>query len=261
MGPGERGVGPAAEPAQPTGQRICPPPDGCSRESPLPSQSNFFGRLFRAYVDDEFTAGPASNEPELRAGRWPRRPLGLAAVPELVSGRGFPLIGVPLQHGRDWLLLLTKALYGTRPWHRGEFLLKDQRIKIYGWIKRFRRLSARPRTWNMPTSYWIFSNEAGAEPGHRALRAEANTGATGPTSTGASGPRRPGGTDYRHMTAGGWFSHQLCCGRQQTCAVLDPTEHYFNLVHSPAQLRSSYHHRRALDRHARTSRRSLPLDN
>jgi len=80
-------------------------PKDTPASSPTES-SNFFGRLFKAYVD-EFKDAP-SNEPEP-----PRRalPAPLDSPPFPSSEwQGFPLIGVP--YGTKEYPL-TKALYGT----------------------------------------------------------------------------------------------------------------------------------------------------
>src|SRR4029077_18569105 len=114
-----------------------------------PKDSTFSAWFIGAYVD-EFKDLP-SNEPEP-----PRRalPAPLDSPPFPGSEwQGFPLVGVPYSTKE---YPLTKALYGTPG--IGDFL-REQRIKIYGWINASVNLSTSDDS-NMPTSYWIFPNEA-----------------------------------------------------------------------------------------------------
>src|SRR5438105_12375728 len=120
---------------------------GALAQEPTESH-NFFGRLFRAYVD-EFRDTP-SNEPEPLRRALPA-PLDSPPFPSS-EWQGFPLVGVPYGT-KDYPL--TKALYGTGAF--GEFL-KEQRIKVYGWINASGNWSSSSNS-NMPTSYWIFANE------------------------------------------------------------------------------------------------------
>src|ERR1700730_16747886 len=138
----------AQQPAQQPPAQPAQLPKDTPASSPT-EPSNFFGSLFKAYVD-EFKDAP-SNEPEP-----PRRALASPLdSPPFPSSQwhGFPLIGVP--YGTKEYPL-TKAVYGTPG--LGDFL-KNQRIKIDGCIKAPGNLSTAEDS-NIPTSYWICPNEA-----------------------------------------------------------------------------------------------------
>src|SRR6266850_7696762 len=198
---------------QPAGQPAQPPKD--TPASPPAESSNFFGRLFKAYVD-EFKDAP-SNEPEP-----PRRalPAPLDSPPFPSSDwQGFPLIGVPYSTKE---YPLTKALYGTPG--IGDFF-REQRIKIYGWINASVNLSTSDDS-NIPTSYWIFPNEAVLNQGIVRFEREVDSVQQDHVDWGFRSTWL-GGTDYRYMTAGGWFSYQLL--RDNNKYGFDPTEQYVNL--------------------------------
>jgi hypothetical protein len=211
LGSGALAQQPSPQPTAPT----APQPTGAPASPPAES-SNFFGRLFRAYVD-EFKDAPASNEPEPPRRALPS-PLDSPPFPSS-EWQGFPLIGVPYST-KDYPL--TKALYGTPG--IGEFL-KDQRIKIYGWINASGNWSTSDDS-NIPTSYWIFPNEAVFNQGIVRFEREVNTVQQDHIDWGFRSTWL-GGTDYRYMTAGGWFSYQLL--RDNNKYGFDPTEQYFNL--------------------------------
>jgi len=197
---------PAAQPAEPA--------KDASAASPA-EPSNFFGRLFKAYVD-EFKDLP-SNEPEP-----PRRalPAPLDSPPFPSSEwQGFPLVGVPYSTKE---YPLTKALYGTPG--IGDFL-REQRIKIYGWINASVNLSTSDDS-NMPTSYWIFPNEAVLNQAIVRFEREVDSVQQNHVDWGFRSTWL-GGTDYRYMTSGGWFSYQLL--KDNNKYGFDPTEQYLNL--------------------------------
>ena len=211
LGSGALAQQPAPQPTSPTAPQPTDAP-----ASPPAESSNFFGRLFRAYVD-EFKDAPASNEPEPPRRALPS-PMDSPPVPSS-EWQGFPLIGVPYST-KDYPL--TKALYGTPG--IGEFL-KDQRIKIYGWINASGNWSTSEDS-NIPTSYWIFPNEAVFNQGIVRFEREVNTVQQDHIDWGFRSTWL-GGTDYRYMTAGGWFSYQLL--KDNNMYGFDPTEQYFNL--------------------------------
>jgi len=199
-------------------QQTAPPPASGASEpaaSPPAGPSSFFGRFFRAYVD-EFKDTP-SNEPEP-----PRRalPAPLESPPFPSSEwQGFPLIGVPYSTKE---YPLTKALYGTPG--LGDFL-KEQRIKIYGWLNGSGNWSTSDNS-NMPTSYWIFPNEAVFNQGIIRVEREVDTVQQSHIDWGFRSTYL-GGTDYRYMTAGGWLSNQLLVDNNKY--GFDLTEQYVNV--------------------------------
>jgi len=198
---------------QPAGQPAQPPKD--TPASPPAESSNFFGRFFGAYVD-EFKEAP-SNEPEP-----PRRalPAPLDSPPFPSSEwQGFPLVGVP--YGTKEYPL-TKALYGTPI--IGDFL-KGNRIKIYGWINASGNWSSASDS-NMPTSYWIFPNEPVLNQAIVRFEREVDSVQQNHIDWGFRSTWL-GGTDYRYMTSGGWFSDQLL--KHNNKYGFDPTEQYLNL--------------------------------
>jgi hypothetical protein len=198
---------------QPAGPPAQPPKD--AQASPRAEPSNFFGRFFGAYVD-EFKEAP-SNEPEP-----PRRalPAPLDSPPFPSSEwQGFPLVGVP--YGTKEYPL-TKALYGTPG--IGDFL-KGNRIKIYGWINASGNWSTASDS-NMPTSYWIFPNEPVLNQAIVRFEREVDSVQQNHIDWGFRSTWL-GGTDYRYMTSGGWFSDQLL--KHNNKYGFDPTEQYLNL--------------------------------
>jgi len=198
---------------QPAGQPAQPPKD--TPASPPAESSNFFGRFFGAYVD-EFKEAP-SNEPEP-----PRRalPAPLDSPPFPSSEwQGFPIVGVPYSTKE---YPLTKALWGTPV--IGDFL-KDNRIKIYGWINASGNWSTASDS-NMPTSYWIFPNEPVLNQAIVRFEREVDSVQQNHIDWGFRSTWL-GGTDYRYMTSGGWFSDQLL--KHNNKYGFDPTEQYLNL--------------------------------
>jgi len=199
-------------------QQPAPPPGSGTSEpaaSPPDGPSSFFGRFFKAYVD-EFKDAP-SNEPEP-----PRRalPAPLESPPFPSSEwQGFPLIGVPYSTKE---YPLTKALYGTPG--IGDFL-KEQRIKIYGWVNASGNWSTSDDS-NMPTSYWIFPNTAVLNQAIVRFEREVDTVQQDHIDWGFRSTWL-GGTDYRYMTAGGWFSYQLL--KDNNMYGFDPTEQYIDV--------------------------------
>ena len=182
---------------------------------PAPQRTNFFSRFFGAYVDE--LKDTPSNEPEA-----PRRalPAPLDSPPFPASEwQGFPLIGVP--YGTKEYPL-TKALYGTPG--IGDFL-KGQRIKVYGWINASGNWSTSDDS-NMPTSYWIFPNQPVLNQAILRFEREVDSVQQNHIDWGFRSTWLYG-TDYRYMTAGGWFSEQLL--EHNRMYGFDPTEQYINV--------------------------------
>jgi len=183
--------------------------------APEPASQGFFGTLWRAYLD-EFRQ-PPSDEPEP-----PRRalPAPLDSPPFPSSEwQGFPLIGVPYSTKE---YPLTKALYAIPG--LGDFM-KNERIKVYGWANASGNWSTSDNS-NMPTSYWIFPNEVVLNQLVLKIEREVDTVQTDHIDWGFRSTWLYG-TDYRYMTAGGWFSYQLLLNNQKY--GFDPTEQYVNI--------------------------------
>jgi len=79
---------------------------------------------------------------------------------------------------------------------------------------------------NIPTSYWIFPNEPVLNQAILRFEREADTVQTDHIDWGFRSTWLYG-TDYRYMTAGGWFSGQLL--EQNQKYGFDPTEQYLNV--------------------------------
>jgi hypothetical protein len=192
------------------------PPATTPAATTEPTSQGFFRTLWRAYVD-EFMPGPSAEEPEP-----PRRalPAPLDSPPFPSSEwQGFPLIGVP--YGTKEYPL-TKALYATPG--LGPFL-KENRIKVYGWLNASVNGSTSDNS-NMPSSYWIFPNQAVLNQGLFRVEREVDTVQTNRIDWGFRSTFLYG-TDYRYITAGGWMSDQLLKYNQKY--GLDLTEQYINI--------------------------------
>lgn len=174
----------------------------------------FFGRLWNAYVE-EFNPSPAglSTEPEPARRALPA-PWDSPPYPS-AEYQGSPLIGVPIST-KEYPLM--KALGGTS---LGE-LMRDNRIKMYGWVNGSYNWSTSSNS-NMPSSYWIVPKSVILEQAVLRLEREADTVQTDHVDVGF---RLTGlyGSNYRYMTAGGYFSNQLL--RQNHRYGFDPTEIY-----------------------------------
>jgi Putative beta-barrel porin-2, OmpL-like. bbp2 len=190
-----------------------PPP--ASAPAPAPVRSNFFSRLFGAYLDEFRDAPSDESEPPRRA-----LPAPLDSPPFPSSEwQGFPLVGVPYSTKE---YPLTKALYGTGA--VGDFL-KQQRIKAYGWINASGNWAS-SKDSNIPTSYWIFPNQPVLNQVIFRVEREVDSVQTDHVDFGFRSTILFG-TDYRYMTSGGWFSDQLL--EHNNKYGWDPTEQYINL--------------------------------
>jgi hypothetical protein len=132
--------------------------------------------------------------------------------------QGYPLIGVPPDSS---VYPLMKAIYGG-PW--GEEI-KDSRIKLYGWINASGNWSTAQHS-NIPTSYWIVPNRLEMDQTVIRLERQVDSVQTDHWDWGFRSTALYG-TDYRFMTAGGWFSDQLL--HNNRLYGFDPTEQYFDL--------------------------------
>jgi hypothetical protein len=175
----------------------------------------FFRRLFNAYRD-EFTAQPASDEPEP-----PRRamPSPLESPPFPSSEyQGYPLIGVPYTT-KEWPL--QTALEGT--W-LGDFLKKN-RIYTYGWVVAAGNWSTSKNS-NLPDSYWLVPNEPILDQAIFRIERPVDSVQTDHIDIGFRSTFLYG-SDYRFITAGGWLSEQLL--HHDQLYGFDMTEQYIDV--------------------------------
>lgn len=174
---------------------VVAPASGALAQQPEPH--NFFGRFFQAYIDEFKEAPPTEPEPPRRVAP---APLDSPPFPSS-EWQGYPLVGVPYSTKE---YPLTKALYGTPG--IGPFL-KDHRIKIYGWVNASGNWST-SKDSNIPTSYWIFPNEPVLNQAILRFEREVDSVQQEHIDWGFRSTWLYG-TDYRFVTAGGWFSDQL----------------------------------------------------
>ena len=175
----------------------------------------FFRRFFDAYYDG-FKEQPESNEPEPA-----RRGLPAAFQSPPYPGseyQGYPLIGVPYSSG-PWPLM--KALAGTPV---GDFL-NDYRINVYGWVTGGANFSSSSHS-NMPEAYWFSPNDVVLDQFLFRIERGVDTVQKDHIDWGFRSSFLYG-TDYRYMTAGGWFEWQLLRYNQKY--GFDPTEQYVDV--------------------------------
>jgi hypothetical protein len=110
--------------------------------------------------------------------------------------QGYPLIGVPPDTTR-WSLM--KAMQGT--WF-GD-ILDAERIRTYGWINASANVS-NGRNSNTPDSYWIVPNSVQLDQLVVRMERQVDTVQTDHIDWGFRSTVLFG-TDYRYMTAGGWW--------------------------------------------------------
>jgi hypothetical protein len=198
----------SVEPKATTSKKDKSPPCAACQES----QTSFLRRFISAYKptkekDEENTDAV---EPMRRALPAP------FASPPFPTGewQGFPLLGVPPS---DSAYPLMKALYGD--------CAKEQRTKVYGWFNGSGNYSTNSVS-NVPSSYWIDANHLVLNQFVFRVEREVDSVQTDHIDVGF---RSTGlfGTDYRYMTAGGWFSDQLLVHNRLYGA--DPTEQYINV--------------------------------
>lgn len=174
----------------------------------------FLKRLFRAYAD-EFAPSPDTGasgpEPARRAlpAPWDSPPYPSSEY------QGSPLVGVPVGT-KEYPLM--KALGGT--W-LGD-AMKENRIKTYGWVNGSYNWSNANNS-NQPTSYWIIPKSVVLEQAILKVEREVDTVQTDHVDWGFRITSLYG-SNYRYMTSGGWFSHQLL--KQNLRYGYDPTEFY-----------------------------------
>jgi hypothetical protein len=166
----------------------------------------------------------AKSAEEARESKEPQRRALPAPLPSppMPSGewQGYPLIGLP-PDTTEWPMM--KTLQGTWP---GD-LLNSERIRVYGWLNAAGNVST-SRNSNMPDSYWIVPNSFQLD--QAVLRAERQVDSAqtdhidwGFRSTVLFG------TDYRYMTAGGWWPADTQLLTHNFLYGLDFTEQYLDL--------------------------------
>jgi hypothetical protein len=132
--------------------------------------------------------------------------------------QGYPLIGVPPDNTM-WPLM--KALQGTPG---GDFLISN-RTRFYGWVTAEGNWST-SRDANTPDSYWIRPNKLDVDQVLFRLERNLDSVQTDHIDWGFRSTALYG-IDYRYMTAGGWFSHQLL--EHNLLYGWDPTEQYIDV--------------------------------
>ncbi|MBI3820833.1 MAG: outer membrane beta-barrel protein [Planctomycetes bacterium] len=132
--------------------------------------------------------------------------------------QGYPLIGVPPS---TTTYPLTDLIWSTSVGSA----LKDERIKIYGWINGSANWSTSKHS-NMPTSYWIVPDNIQGDQFVFRVEREVDTAQTQSVDWGFRSSFLYG-TDYRYMTAGGWTSDQLL--ERNQLYGLDATEQYLDI--------------------------------
>jgi hypothetical protein len=140
--------------------------------------------------------------------------------PPFPSGewQGYPLIGVPAAPGSYPLM---NAIYGLP---NGD-AIKDSRIQFYGWINPSGNWSNAKNT-NTPDSYWIVPNSVQLDQIVFRLERQVDSAQQDHIDIGFRSSLLYG-TDYRYMTAGGWFSDQLL--KHNYLYGVDPTEQYIDI--------------------------------
>jgi hypothetical protein len=134
--------------------------------------------------------------------------------------QGYPLVGVPPDTTR-WPLM--KAMQGT---YIGD-LLDSERIRTYGWINASANVS-NAKNSNTPDSYWLVPNSVQLDQLVVRMERQVDSVQTDHIDWGFRSTVLFG-TDYRYMTAGGWWpaSDQLL--EHNFLYGVDFTEQYFDL--------------------------------
>jgi hypothetical protein len=143
--------------------------------------------------------------------------------PPMPSGewQGYPLIGVPPDPINQWPLM--KALQGTWP---GDFLASE-RVKVYGWLNASGNLSTAHNS-NTPDSYWIVPNSVQLDQAVVRAERQVNSVQTDHVDWGFRSTVLFG-TDYRYMTAGGWWPADKELLKHNFLYGVDFTEQYIDV--------------------------------
>lgn len=143
-------------------------------------------------------------------------PAPLASPPfPSAEWQGYPLVGVPPS---------------TTTWPTTELLHElvpavAPRLRAYGWATTSANLSS-ARDSNLPSSYWLVPNSVQLEQGVVRVEREVDSVQRDHADWGFRATLLYG-TNYRWMTAGGWFSDQLL--ERNELYGFDATELYFDL--------------------------------
>lgn len=181
------------------------------------TRGNFFKRLFNAYADEfKGTSGPVDAGPEPIRRALPS-PLNSPPFPSS-EYQGYPLIGLP-PATKEWPLM--KALSGSSV---GD-TFKANRIRTYGWVTGAYNWSTSDNS-NQPISYWIVPRAVVLDQAVWRIEREVDTTQTDHIDFGFRSTHLYG-IDYRYMTAGGWFGHQLLKNNQ--LYGYDPTEQFLDM--------------------------------
>jgi hypothetical protein len=129
--------------------------------------------------------------------------------------QGYPLVGVPPSATR-WPL--EQSLLG-------ELGAEPSRLRAYGWITASANASS-ARDSNLPSSYWLVPNSVQLEQAVLRFEREVDSVQQDEVDWGFRATFLYG-TNYRWMTAGGWFSDQLL--ERNELYGFDPTELYVDL--------------------------------
>ena len=145
------------------------------------------------------------------------------ASPPLPSGeyQGYPLVGVPpAPVDSPFMSWLHGTSFGD--------LLERNRIQAYGWLNASMNVS-QAHDSNAPTSYWIAANRPMLNQALLRVERQVDSAQTDHVDWGFRSTLLYG-SDYRFMTAGGWFSDQLL--RHNNLYGFDATEQYLD-VYTP----------------------------
>ncbi len=189
--------------------------NGTSEAPKEEGNRGFFKRLLDAYVE-EFKGGPTESGPEP-----PRRAMPSPwDSPPFPSSeyQGYPLIGIPYSTTEYPLM---SAIYGG-PYGDA---IKASRVKAYGWLNPSGNWSTSANS-NMPSAYWLVANQPLLNQAVFRIEREVDTVQTDRIDIGFRSSLLYG-TDYRYMTAGGWFSDQLL--KYNQLYGFDPTEQYIDV--------------------------------
>ncbi len=130
--------------------------------------------------------------------------------------QGVPIVGVPLNTTR-WPT--TDLLYSAIP------ALEPSRFRVYGWLNTSANVSS-SRNSNLPSAYWQVPNSVQLEQGALRFEREVDSVQRDHVDWGFRVSMLYG-TNYRWMTAGGWYSDQLL--ERNELYGFDTPEFYFEL--------------------------------
>jgi hypothetical protein len=166
-------------------------------------------------ADEDSQGGGTSETPSQRRGLPP--PFNSPPYPT-GEYQGYPLLGIPPS---DTHYPLQKALDDTL---LGQFM-SEHRILLYGWLNGSGNLSSSEDS-NIPSSYWIVPDSFQLDQAIVRVERQVDSAQKDHIDWGFRSTFLYG-TDYRYMTAGGWFSDQLLV--HNNLYGFDPTEQYVDV--------------------------------